>query len=184
MKIIGQALSRLNGLATGFCGIIVLALVLHVTAEVVMRYVFGAPLKGTIQFVSLYYMTAISFVALGAVEERDSHISVEVLTNLMPYRAVAVCTVAGTLMSTLVAAGLTFRSWGEAMTQFRQQSFVMEGGFSLPTWPTYYFLPIGFGLMMLVAGWKLICLLTGRSTGLIHAGFDPGAPIFKDDAGI
>ncbi|MGR3425632.1 MAG: TRAP transporter small permease [Pseudooceanicola nanhaiensis] len=181
MNFVSRGLSGLNDLVTAVCSVIVLCLVVHVTAEVVMRYVFGAPLKGTIQFVSLYYMTAISFLALGAVEQRDSHVVVEVFTGLLPSRIVIVCITFGALMSLLVAGGLTLRSWDEAVTQFHQKSFVMEGGFALPTWPTYFFVPVGFGLMALVSAWKIFCLMTGKSTGFLDGvGFEPGAPVLEE----
>lgn len=181
MKLAKQAILGLNGLATAACAVIVLLLVFHVTLDVVMRYVFSAPLRGTIQFVALYYMTAISFLALGAVEQRDGHIVVEAVANLMPRRAVVVFTAIGAAMSAAVAGGLALRTWGEAWKQFETGAFVMEGGFSLATWPTYFFLPAGFALMCIVAAYKLLCMLTGRPTGFLDAGFDPGAPVLRAD---
>lgn len=181
MKLARQAILGLNGVAAAACAVIVLLLVFHVTLDVVMRYVFSAPLKGTIQFVSLYYMTAISFLALGAVEQRDGHIVVEVVANLMPRRAVVVFTAIGAVMSIAVAGGLALRTWGEAQKQLETGAFVMEGGFSLATWPTYFFLPAGFALMAIVAAYKLLCILTGRATEFLDIGFDPGAPMLKVD---
>lgn len=181
MRAIGRLISRIDGIATVFCGVIVMLLVFHVTAEVVMRYVFGAPLSGTIQFVSLYYMTAIAFLPLGAVEERDSHIVVEVVTNLLPRALVAVFFGIGLFLTAAVAAVLTGRAWEEAIAQYELGAFVMEGGFRLDTWPTYFFVPLGFGLMFVVAVWKLICLVTGRDNGFVLSTFDPGAPVLKDD---
>lgn len=180
MSLIGRTISGLNGLATAICAAVVLLLVFHVTLEVVMRYVVGMPLKGTIQFVSLYYMTAITFLALGVVEQRDSHVVVEVLSNTLGPRGLAVCVAIGLVLSAATAAGLAWRTWGEAMKQFRGGAFVMEGGFVLPTWPTYFFLPVGFGLMLIVALYRLGCLATGRPTGFVTHGFDPGAPVFDD----
>ena len=181
MRAIGRLISRIDGIATIFCGVVVMLLVLHVTAEVVMRYVFGMPLKGTIQFVSLYYMTAIAFLPLGAVEERDSHVVVEVVTNLLPRALVTVFFGIGLVLTAAVSIVLAARAWEEAMGQYELGSFVMEGGFRLDTWPTYFFVPVGFGLMLVVSVWKLICLLTGRDSGLMLSAFDPGAPVLKDD---
>ena len=157
------------------------AMVAVVSAQVVMRYVFGMPLKGTIQFVSLYYMTAIAFLPLGAVEERDSHVVVEVVTNLLPRALVTVFFGIGLVLTAAVSIVLAARAWEEAMGQYELGSFVMEGGFRLDTWPTYFFVPVGFGLMLVVSVWKLICLLTGRDSGLMLSAFDPGAPVLKDD---
>jgi TRAP-type C4-dicarboxylate transport system permease small subunit len=180
MRTIGRLISSINGTATIFCGAIVMLLVLHVTAEVVMRYVFGMPLKGTIQFVALYYMTAITFLPLGAVEERDSHVVVEVITNLLPRALVTIFSGVGLVLTAAVSIILAARAWEEAMAQYEIGYFVMEGGFRLDTWPSYFFVSIGFGLMLVVSVWKLICLLTGRDSGLTLSTFDPGAPVLKD----
>lgn len=182
MHPIGRLISRINGTATVFCGVIVMLLVLHVTAEVVMRYVFGMPLKGTIQFVSLYYMTAITFLPLGAVEERDSHVVVEVITNFLPHALVTVFSGIGLVLTAVVSVILAARAWEEAIGQYELGSFVMEGGFRLDTWPTYFFVSVGFALMLVVSVWKLICLLTGRNSGLMLSTFDPGAPVLNEQS--
>ena len=52
--------------------------------NVILRYVFNAPLNGTILFVSTFYMVAIAFLPLALVEQGDNHISVELLFDRFP----------------------------------------------------------------------------------------------------
>lgn len=182
MLFIGRVISWINGLTVVACGGVVLLLVAHVTVDVTMRYLFNAPLNSTILYVSLFYMTAIAFVPLGAVEEQNAQISVEVITEMLPNAVVTVLIALGLLATLTVAGAVSLRGWEEAMAQFRRGSFAMESGVRVSTWQTYFTLPLGFGLLFVVALYKLICMLTGTRSGLnsFMALNDPGAPILKE----
>lgn len=161
-----RIVSRLTK-ALGFLGsILVILLVLHVAADVVMRNVFGAPLTGTIEIVSMIYMIGICFLPLALAEERDAHISVEVVTNMMPRRAVRVLTILGTLITIVALTALCWRTWLEAMAQMRKGAvMIVAGSDPMLTWPSYFLLPVGFGLALCVCLYKLFCLLTKRPFG-------------------
>lgn len=66
--------------------ICVILMMLHVTADVIGRYFFNAPLPGTIVVVANYYMVVLVFLAIGVAEEQRAHISVEFVTDMMPER--------------------------------------------------------------------------------------------------
>lgn len=138
--------------------ILLLLMIVHVTLDVAMRFLFNMPLPGTIMVVSLFYMIAVAFLPLAAVEERDAHISVEIVTELLPAYLQSCLRVFSIFFSTLVFGLLTFRTGVEAVTKFRIGAYVVEAGTRVPTWPPYFFLPIGFGLMTLV----LLCRLLKR----------------------
>jgi len=147
-------------------GSLVILLILHVSLDVVMRNVFGTPLVGTIEIVSIIYMIGICFLPLALADERDAHISVEVLTELMPRRVVHVLLIIGTVLAIIVMGALCWRTWAEAMTQMRKGAVMITSGKEpMLTWPSYYILPVGFGLSFIVLGYKLLCLLTGRDFG-------------------
>ncbi|WP_290690548.1 MULTISPECIES: TRAP transporter small permease [unclassified Haematobacter] len=142
---------------------LVLLLVVHVTADATLRTVFNAPIAGTTEIISLFYMIGIAFLPLGLVERKDAHISVEVLTEMMPARIVHVLLILATILGVVVMAMLCWRTWLEALSQMRRNSVVVIAGRDpVITWPSYFVLPFGFGVAALVAFYKLICLLTGR----------------------
>lgn len=146
--------------------LMVLLLILHVSADVVMRNVFNAPLAGTIELVSNWYMIAITFLPLALVERRDAHITVEVLTEMMRPKVVRVLIILATLLAMVAMGMLCWRSWLEAMSNYRRGSVLMiAGSDTLPVWPSYFLLPAGFGLASLMAAWKLVCLLTRTPFG-------------------
>ena len=144
----------------------VVLLVCHVTIDVAMRFVFETPLNATILYVSAFYMVAIAFLPLAAVEEKDSHIAVELLVERFPTRVQSVIAVFASLITFIVTATVAVRTGQEAMAKYATGSYSIEAGGKIITWPTYFVLPLGFGLMALVAPWKIYGMVTGRETGL------------------
>lgn len=166
MNVLRRVFHGLSDALGAVGSLLVILLILHVSLDVVMRNVFGAPIAGTIEFVSNYYMIGITFLPLALVERRDAHITVEVLTEMMSPRAVFILTVLATLLGIVVMGLLCWRSYLEAISNYRRGSVLMIAGSSqLPVWPSYFLLPLGFGCAALLAVWKLICLLTRTPFG-------------------
>ena len=151
-SLIGGSTKLLNWIGL----ILLLMMIVHVTLDVSLRFLFNMPLTGTITVVSLFYMIAVAFLPLAAVEERDAHISVEVLTELLPTRIQDWLQILAALITTLVMGLLAVRTAAEALAKFRIGAFVIEAGTRVPTWPAYVLLPLGFGLMTLVLIRKLL----------------------------
>ncbi|MBB3995170.1 TRAP-type C4-dicarboxylate transport system permease small subunit [Sulfitobacter undariae] len=166
MKAIGKAISWLISGLTSVAGILVVLLVCHVTIDVTMRFVFGHPLNATILYVSAFYMVGIAFLPLAAVEEKDGHIAVELLVERFPNKVQSLIAIFGTIITIVVAAAVAMRTGQEALAKYATGSYSIEAGGKVLTWPTYFVLPLGFGLMALVALWKLYGMVTGRETGL------------------
>ncbi|WP_299565971.1 TRAP transporter small permease [uncultured Sulfitobacter sp.] len=166
MKAIGKAISWLITGLSSVAGIMVVLLVCHVTIDVAMRFVFETPLNATILYVSAFYMVAIAFLPLAAVEEKDSHIAVELLVERFPTKVQSVIAVFASLITFIVTATVAVRTGQEAMAKYATGSYSIEAGGKIITWPTYFVLPLGFGLMALVALWKIYGMVTGRETGL------------------
>lgn len=166
MQAIGRMISGLSFGATAFAGVMVVCLVLHVTADVVMRYVFEQPLNSTILYVSAYYMVAIAFLPLAAVEQQDSHIAVELLAEKFPRGIQRGLAIFAVILTVIVTATVAVRTGQEALAKYNTGAFSIEAGGKVITWPSYLFLPVGFGLMALAALWKLVAMVTGRSSGL------------------
>ena len=180
MKPIGRAISRINAGVSGIAGILVVCLVAHVTADVAMRFVFETPLDATILYVSAFYMVAIAFLPLGLVEEKGSHIAVELLAEKFPDRVQTVLLWLATLITAVVTGAVAVRTGQEALVKYAGGAYAIEAGGKVIIWPTYFFLPVGFGLMSLVSAWKLLALSTGRDSGLI--GLTIEDPYLLDDA--
>ena len=166
MKTMKRVVHGLSGGLGAIGSVLAVLLILHVSIDVVMRNIFGAPIAGTIEFVSNYYMIGITFLPLALVERRGAHISVEVLTEMMSPRVVFVLGALTTMVIIVVMGMLCWRSYLEAMSNYRRGSVLMVAGSDpMPVWPSYFMLPMGFGCAALLAAWNLICQLTRTPHG-------------------
>ena len=166
MKPTALVISWLISGTSTIAGIMVLLLVGHVTIDVAMRFIFNTPLNATILYVSAFYMVAIAFLPLAAVEQRDGHIAVELLVEKFPKKIQTFLAGIALLLTVIVTAAVAIRTGDEAFAKYLGGSFSIEAGGKIITWPTYLALPLGFGLMCIVATWKFIFLLMGRPHGL------------------
>ena len=49
---------------------------------------------------------------------------------------------------------------------YRVGTFIVEQGISMPTWPSYFVLPIGFGLLALILFYRMVIIVSGLTSGL------------------
>lgn len=179
MQPVGKVISAVVTACSGVAGILVVLLVAHVSVDVVMRYVFETPLNATILYVSAFYMVAISFLPLALVEQKNMHISVELLAERFPTKIQTFLAFLAALMTALVTATVAVRTGQEALAKYATGAFSIESGGKIITWPTYFFLPVGFGMMAVVSAWKAIALALGRDSGL--GGLDVEDPYLSDN---
>lgn len=166
MTAFGRLLARIIDLTTVVGLAAVALMMLHITVDVIGKFIFNAPVPATIALVSNYYMVVVAFLALALAERRNGHITVEVLTEFFP-RPVQKHLFSWTyLLSAAVFGVFAYRSWLEARTAHESGTFIMEQSTKLITWPSYYLLPIGAGLMTLVLVYRFLVYLTGAKSGL------------------
>lgn len=144
-----------DGLAlVGAIGVI--AMLLHISAYVLMRLLLGSPIPATVEIVSRYYMVLIAFLPLAWAERRGDMISIEVFAGLVP---VALRPWMDAFVA-LVTAGayvvLTWTTWLMAMREFDTRSFVLSLNVAIPTWPGYFILPAGFGLAACICLYRAV----------------------------
>lgn len=166
MFAIGRLLARVTDF-TLIVGLIAVGLMMiHITIDVAGKFILNEPVPATIALVSSYYMVVIAFLPIAYAETRNSHITVEVLTELFPMRVQRNLYSWSYALSALVYGLLTYRMWGEAVRAQSNGTFIMEQSTKLLVWPSYYLLPFGCGLMTLVLTYRFILYLTGAKSGL------------------
>lgn len=169
MYRLGRLLSWLTGLTTVVGGLVIALMMLHVSVDVAARYFFNAPLPGTITIVSYYYMAIAAFVPLAFAEQKDAHISVELVTERLPAFVQTHIARWALLLSAATFWLLAVRSWQEAWKQQAVGASVVQGDLNIPIWLSYFALPLGFGLMAVVVSYKFLVVLTGARSGLYSA---------------
>lgn len=82
MKFFDRFMSWYTSIMASLAGIIVIAIVLVLMANIILRP-FGIPIYGIIDVVQLLLLTLI-MASLGFVQSTDSHISVDLITERLP----------------------------------------------------------------------------------------------------
>ncbi len=163
---IGRVLSSLAKLASVIGTVCVVLMMLHVTADVAGRYLFDAPVPGTIVVVANYYMVILVFIAIGVAEEKKAHISVEFLTDLMPPRVQGGFAVLSGILTVGVITILMIAGYSEAVKKTNVGATMEQGSSMIQVWQSYWAVPVGAALMALIAAYRVIAALTGSENGL------------------
>ncbi|MAS42862.1 MAG: C4-dicarboxylate ABC transporter substrate-binding protein [Rhodobacteraceae bacterium] len=162
MKTVFAVTNRLVTLAMIVAGIAVVLMMLHVSLDVLTRPFLSRPLPGTTLIVSDYYMVACAFLPLAYAQAMDGHISMDALAHLAPRRTQYHMAGVALLIAVVVFALLTWTATHDALTKYRINSFSIEFGTRIPTWPSYFLLPAGCALMTLISALRLLEYALGR----------------------
>lgn len=139
-----------------------MALLVHVAAEVLARNALSRPIPATNQIVSHYYMVLIAFLPLAWVERQGAMISVELTEGFMSPGMKRVSDFTVAVIAVLIYAALAWVTWADAVKAWRVGSFVDVLGYRLPIWPTYFLPPVGFALAALVMVMRGLSVLRGE----------------------
>lgn len=168
----GRILSGLTRVASFLGTLCIVLMMLHVTADVAGRYLFNRPLPGTIAIVGHFYMIAVVFIALGVAEEQRAHISVEFLTDMLPDSFQGWIAVFSSILSAAVFGLLAVRAYEEAMKKKKVGAAMEQGSAMIPVWQSYWFIPLGAGLIALICIYKALVTASGSRSGLRETDLD------------
>lgn len=162
-----RQLARFFGLI-GMIGMF--AMLLHVTIDVAGKWLFDSPLPVTIEMTAHYYMVAIVFFPLAAVEFRNGHITVEIISQYLGERTRRTLIGTVSMVGVVYFAILTIRTWHDAVNKFEIGEY-LYGTIPLEVWQTRFFVPLGCGLLTIVLLWKAIMIFRGAER-LVQEGQD------------
>lgn len=137
-------------------------MMLHISFDVVSNLVFGEPVPLTNAIVTQYYMIAVAYLPLAATELRRGHISVDLVVNALPGAPRHWIDMFTQVVSIAVSAALAMQAWQLALEKLGRDAFLMEQTSRVMTWPSYFIIPLGFGLMALLMSVRLVCQVAGR----------------------
>ena len=132
--------------------LVIVALLLLVVADVVLRAALDAPLKGTVDYVSTGLGAAVA-LAMPYGFLADKHIRVPVLVDALPRGPRRVVAVLSTLVSAVFLTLLTRQSWAFAAERLEGGERMMIVGWE--TWPVWFAIAALFTLTSL-ALWTLV----------------------------
>lgn len=149
-----------------FGGLGIIALMLHVCADVAGKYFFNKPITGTLEIVSWYYMVACVFLPLAFVQVQRQHLTVEMFTMGLSRRRLAALDGCVALAGLIYVGLLTYLVFGRAVKATADREILALTFSDVPAWPSRWILPVSFGLFSLVllaqVALDLRFALTGR----------------------
>ena len=164
MKTFETLLRRFAMVLTVIAGIALLLMMTQTVFDILMKNVFGAPIEGNLEIMSVYHMVAIVFLPLAIVELKHEHINVDLLVRLFPRGLRRVTDTLGYLVTAVFFGMLTYQTWLDAVKSF-QINEIMMTSILITIWPAKFSLPIGFAAVMLAS--------------LLHAWRCAGDPAFE-----
>lgn len=108
-RIIGRALGLAAAALLG-------GMVLVITGDVVGRTVFGLPIPGTYELMSMM-LAALIFIGLPLATERDEHVVVDLVDHVLPRSTVRGLTLLVSALSAVALAGLAWAMARQGMDQ-------------------------------------------------------------------
>lgn len=147
-------------------GLAIFAMMLHITADVLMKLAFNAPLPGALEIVTYIYMVACTFLPLAHVVVSRTMIVVEVFTQGLSPKGLLRLESGLALLSCAYFGAMAVMSGLQAAAKTRIGEIQDATYFELPVWPMRWVVVLACALTALavllnaVDDWRL--LKTGR----------------------
>jgi TRAP-type C4-dicarboxylate transport system permease small subunit len=143
-----------------------MAMMLHISLDILSDLLFNDPIAVTSAYVTQYYMIAVAFLPLAAAEYRSNHIGVDLMVNKLPAGPKRGLHLAVLLITLGVYLLLTAQSWEQASKKLAIDAFIMEQNTRVSVWPSFYILPVSFGVVSLLIAVKFVFCLIGKAEPL------------------
>jgi TRAP-type C4-dicarboxylate transport system permease small subunit len=173
MKPILHVLSAIENALGWLAASAMLAIMVVVFCDVVLRYAFNSPLSWAYDLISLYLVAAVFFLSVSSAYGEGAHVNVDILQQALPAVArrvteLVIACVGVTVFSLIAWFG------AERTSEAYLGHDVISGAIAWPTWPAQALVPLGCGLMALrlaihVIG-HLASLVSGKSLIPISVG--------------
>lgn len=135
-------------------------MMLVIVADVLSANLFGKPIPAASVVVTAYFMVLTVFLPMALAQKTDAHVVVDVVYQHFPRTLRRIVDFVTALMVILICGMLIVALWNDALRKTAISSFIFEQSIRVPTWPGYYALPVGFGLMALVIAVQLVSSFT------------------------
>ncbi|SFI97651.1 TRAP transporter small permease subunit [Albimonas pacifica] len=155
MNAIERAIRAVSAVVMALAAVALILMMLMVTLDVAGKYLFVAPVPVTLEMVSNYYMVAVVFLPLAAVELTGGHIHVELIHARLPRVGRRILDIAAHALACLFFTMLTAYGWEVAVKKFEVGEFLM-GQYSLIIWPSRFLVPLGCGLIAVLLALKTV----------------------------
>lgn len=160
ISLADREVARLERIAIIGASLCMLFMMLVVALDVVMRYLFRAPLGWGYDLVANFLMVGATFLAVSETFRRGGHVAVNLFQNMMRPNVRRWVDAASALMVIPVLLAMVVTGW-QSTARAVARDETIPGIVPWPMWASYILVPIGAGLLMLRMGAHLADLLSG-----------------------
>ncbi|AKV98161.1 TRAP-type C4-dicarboxylate transport system, small permease component [Marinobacter sp. DSM 26671] len=147
MKYLETLINKINKIVTFLGGLAIAFMMIHISLDILARFLFNTPLPGTITIVAHYYMLIAIFLPLAYAEQTNSSIAVEILTTKFSHKTQHRLNGWTYLLISATAFVMTSEAFKVAIKNYHSNTSVMQGDYTIITWPSYFILCAGTFLL-------------------------------------
>lgn len=141
-------LARLETALVVLSALSMAAIMCIVMLDVILRYVFAAPLIWSFDLIGLYLVGAVFFFALSDTMQQHGHIALDVFVPLIPHRLRHAGQALGFAAGTVLLAAITWLEFWQAEEAFIADDRI-AGVVPFQTWVAHAVLALGMGVLVL-----------------------------------
>lgn len=146
VPVVDSALRSVENVCGVLAGAAIVAMMLLITADSILRYFFSSPLTGATEFTTSFLMVAAVWLASSAVERVGGHVGIDLVVRHFPGAVRALASLLTRLASILIV-GLI--AWATIQKTIAVWGDVTTGVFSLPVGPSWGLVAVGASLLAL-----------------------------------
>lgn len=146
LAVIGQGTRRLLiGTIDAVASVALIAMMVHVVANGILRSFAGSPIEHTLEYVQYWYLPVIAMLGFLSAQLRGRHITADLLYQALPKSVKRWVTVGSNLLCAVVMCAFARGTWHDALhrLEIRQTAGLTD----VPTWPVHFVLPLTFALL-------------------------------------
>lgn len=146
-----RAIDALDGALTSIGCLMLFLLMLVVVFDVLLRYLFNAPLIWSFEVISSYLLPGLFFLAVSDTLKAHAHVSVDIVHTHISLRTRYALHALTSLIAAPVFCFIAVVAARRTLDEFLSGA-TYTSGLELPSWTTSMLLPLGFGLLAIRLG--------------------------------
>lgn len=139
--------------------IVLFVMMIHVTANALLRAFASSPIQNTLEITQYIYLPIIALLGFMAAQARGEHIVADLVTHYFPLRVRRWVLFGGYVLTMLVCAGFAWYGLQEAI--HAREIGKTAGVSTVESWPVYFLVPIAFGVLAVQVGFAAVRALRG-----------------------
>jgi TRAP-type C4-dicarboxylate transport system permease small subunit len=151
VSILKKTLDHISEIALFMAAIVAGLMMIHVSADVIAKRLFNAPIIGTLEAVSLYYMLALVFLPLGVIQRDRGHVFIELFTQNIGDRARRFLDAIALLFMLVLTVLLVWKGTEVAVEKTQAGELSQNLELAWQVWPGRWLPVIGFTLTAIYA---------------------------------